>query len=468
MKNHSFLGPEILRLFEKSWVETLVLTNVTLLEKDTHPRVERYSFYVLLMCNLLLVISAKALVFKWFYKRRPLKPLDYLVLVDEVEKFAGFLCLSVIYLMYEGEHSWHFQPMALIQSDIPFDSLGWSIEIACLTKITVVGFIAQMFVGGLGISIMRLLYIRCGNWLYRHGENNIAAFILVTTQLWTFLTVFVYRKNVHNGSLLICEKVSSQFAINFHPTNVTVPLLTAISVVEFTIYLSICHFINKQNKSVQKYISNFNFKKRRRENAISFTGHFLHFLMEMLLILLFNSRYKFIFGFGPISVVTVLFSSSLRKEFVSTCHDMLNLFVELQTKVKVKYFFCSILRPMHQHIFNEIPVIVIEEASDVGSSNAKDFRCQSVLSMVSTQTVTIDMPTSTTENPESVRTYNHGKQRNFLTPTNAKRRKSAPHIRENKDKMDGKGMEQNGTHFTMLKKKTVAEVHVPGMPDVDC
>merc|ERR1711923_295769 len=99
--------------------------------------------------------------------------------------------------------------MALTQSDIPFDSLGWSIEITCLTKITVVGFIAQMFVGGLGISIMRLLYIRCGNWLYRHGENNIAAFILVTTQLWTFLTVFVYRQNVHNGSLLICEKVSS-------------------------------------------------------------------------------------------------------------------------------------------------------------------------------------------------------------------------------------------------------------------
>ena len=121
---------------------------------------------------------------------------------------------------------------------------------------------------------------------------------------------------------------------------------------------------------------------------------------------------------------------------------------------------------MHPHIFNEIPVIVIEEASDVGSNKAKDFRCQSVLSMVSTQTVIIDMPTSTTENPDSVKTYNRGKQRIFLTPTlNAKRRKSAPNVI---DKMDGKGMEQNGTHFTMHKKKTVAKVHVPGMPDVDC
>ena len=139
----------------------MVHTNITLLEKDINPRVERYSFYVLLMCNLLLVIAAKALVFKWFYKRRPLKPLDYLVLVDEVEKFAGFLFLSVIYLMlYEGKHSWHFQPMALTQSDIPFDSLGWSIEITCLTKITVVGFIAKMLLDRL-LKYLILLLICC-------------------------------------------------------------------------------------------------------------------------------------------------------------------------------------------------------------------------------------------------------------------------------------------------------------------
>ena len=61
---------------------------------------ESYIFDVCHVCNLCVVTVTKALVFKWIFKRQPIKPMDYLILVDELEKYFGFLYLSVNALIY--------------------------------------------------------------------------------------------------------------------------------------------------------------------------------------------------------------------------------------------------------------------------------------------------------------------------------------------------------------------------------
>ena len=68
------------------------------------------SFLILNVFCLLLVIATKALIFKWFSKQQPLKPMDYLILFDELEKFCGFLFLCIGYLVvYKGQYDWEWK-----------------------------------------------------------------------------------------------------------------------------------------------------------------------------------------------------------------------------------------------------------------------------------------------------------------------------------------------------------------------
>ena len=81
---------------------------------------------------------------------------------------------------------------------------------------------------------------------------------------------------------------------------------------------------------MQNYISKSSFKRRRRENAISFTAHFVHFLLEMGLVFLrtndyFRNKYLIVLGYAPISIVTVICSLPLRREMFNTYNEMLNI-----------------------------------------------------------------------------------------------------------------------------------------------
>ena len=107
------------------------------------------------------------------------------------------------------------------------------------------------------------------------------------------------------------------------------------SIVEFSANFSICLYINKHDKLVQNLISKSSFQKRKRENAINLTGHFIHFLMEVGIILMSWNFVNFfrqfgIFGFGAISVVTLMFSSPLREELICTMQSIRNLFLRWQ------------------------------------------------------------------------------------------------------------------------------------------
>ena len=67
----------------------------------------------------------------------------------------------------------------------------WEVQ-GCWAKMFVVGSVAQMFEGGLGRTIMRLIYVRCGNFVQRQGYNKIAGLILGISQSYTWILVFMY------------------------------------------------------------------------------------------------------------------------------------------------------------------------------------------------------------------------------------------------------------------------------------
>ena len=55
-------------------------------------------YIVLVVVNLCVVLATKALIFQWIFTRRPLSPMDLLILLDELEKVFGFVYLSMIVL----------------------------------------------------------------------------------------------------------------------------------------------------------------------------------------------------------------------------------------------------------------------------------------------------------------------------------------------------------------------------------
>ena len=134
------------------------------------------SFLILNVFCLSLVIATKALIFKWFTKQQPLKPMDYLILIDELEKFCGFLFLCIGYLVvYKGQYDWEWK---LLPPESYLKVFGYFGDM-CAVKMVTVGLFAQMFLGGLGISVMRFIYIRCGYLVQCYGEWNLSFLIFL-------------------------------------------------------------------------------------------------------------------------------------------------------------------------------------------------------------------------------------------------------------------------------------------------
>ena len=100
------------------------------------------------------------------------------------------------------------------------------------------------------------------------------------------------------------------------------PLAWTVAVVEVSMCTSIYFFILRQNNHFRRISSETSYQRRKRENVISFTGHCIHFVLEVILTVsaAVGSRYDlmiylfFIFGSGLISVVNVAFSRPLRSE----------------------------------------------------------------------------------------------------------------------------------------------------------
>ena len=197
------------------------------------------------------------------------------------------------------------------------------------------------------------------------------------------------------------------------------------SIVEFSAYFSICLYINKHDKLVQNLISKSSFQKKKRENAINLTGHFIHFLMEAGIILMSWNFINFfrqfgIFGFGAISVVTLMFSSPLREELICTMQSIRNLFLRWQLGFDRATELFDFSKPDQKSVSTTIPTIVIEEDAEFGIRPLNKGRQGSTLSMASTQTVMLEMPIKFTMIPKEESNHKPPNDRyrtdNFLLP----------------------------------------------------
>ena len=291
------------------------------------PEISVHVYIVLVVVNLCVVLATKALIFQWIFTRRPLSPMDFLILLDELEKVFGFVYLSTIVL---SNFDMLNEP-TMIQ---PWEVWERSVN-SCVTKVIGVGFVVQMFVGGLGISVMRFIYINCADLIQFHGERRVALIISAMTHTIELIALILLQQNSYSKIRLGCEDAPHIINLNFNPKYL-IPLVMIVAMVEFAIYISISVTVYNQNKFMKEFISQSNFAKRRRESAINFTGHFVHFLMEICMACLaalpLKFRFKYIFGFGPISVATVIFSTPLRKQFFVCCQNFKDKCYEIKSR----------------------------------------------------------------------------------------------------------------------------------------
>ena len=98
--------------------------------------------------------------------------------------------------------------------------------------------------------------------------------------------------------------------------------LAVSSLAEIAIYIWICSVVLKQDNSMKGLLSKASLKRRNRKNAINFGGHFIHFSIDWLAVLLWtlSSRGRLPPGPGLVlvggitSLITIAFSDPLKNE----------------------------------------------------------------------------------------------------------------------------------------------------------
>ena len=124
---------------------------------------------------------------------------------------------------------------------------------SCVTKVIGVGFVVQMFVGGLGISVMRFIYINCGDLIQFHGERRVALIISAMTHTIELMALILLQQNSYPKIRLGCEDAPHILNLNFNPKYL-IPLVMIVAMVEFAIYISISVTVYNQNKFMKEFI----------------------------------------------------------------------------------------------------------------------------------------------------------------------------------------------------------------------
>ena len=287
----------------------------------------------LLISNFIIVLASKSVVLRWIFTQPESlsnNPISFLILIDETEKLVGFIILTVYQFMFENPSVKHLE-------------YPRGHYILCTGKVITMFFVTSLLFGGFGISLMRLLYVRGGGIIQCFGERKVAGCIFGFTQLIIFVTTYLFIQNHSDDSFAICNVSKPVFT--FSPYQ-AVPIFAFGTMLELAMYISIGHFIYQQNKAMKEFLSVDGFKRRRRENAISFTGHFVHFIFELLICASFPIGVKvygmspdvnYLLGCGPLSVATVLSSQTLRRDVIACCKhilqhwviDLFDIFVEI-------------------------------------------------------------------------------------------------------------------------------------------
>ena len=204
--------------------------------------------------------------------------------------------------------------------------------------------------GSLGISIFRLLHIKCSDWIkFRFGQVKTLCMILtmsITTSIglsfafgmgngpasrkqatwnWCIGRNEEFRETEHNYNLLI-GKVSQNSDLIATTSILVLFTGTIVELLSYVVLFSHLHSHDNDMLS-RKRVSEGEIKRRRQKNAVTFLGQFYGFVVECISYLGFLYTFKessdvslrvalaigFWVEFGIASIVEVMTSKNLRR-----------------------------------------------------------------------------------------------------------------------------------------------------------
>lgn len=121
-----------------------------------------------------------------------------------------------------------------------------------------------------------------GSWMiHTMGETTVVVLILAAYHGFIFIHSFLVLFNMLAS--LKCPNVQEDSILyfDFHPRLYNVAILV-VTMAELAINISISTHIFKNDCSMKDLLPNAVIKRRHRQNAIGFAGHFIHFVLEWL------------------------------------------------------------------------------------------------------------------------------------------------------------------------------------------
>ena len=274
------LSPVLISLqeFPNSWVSTPYSIKV---------------FTVTMAVNLFFGNLFSALVFRLIWKNE-LKPINVMTCIDEGFKMVGYTWnIWVITLSANRVFSDSPQPPLATYTGEDFCHISYFI--GATGVVSNIGF-------GLGIALMRLLYVRYPTKI-QSIEFKMAGGILLAcfTIIFTVTCAFFLspKKTTTTDDLclgftremviVLCEyKTPNNNPIIFHFI-ISFGFLFVTS--EFFIYLNICFYLYKHDQSMKSIIPDRTLRSRNNKNAMDMFGHMFSFFLDNIILILSSIKY---------------------------------------------------------------------------------------------------------------------------------------------------------------------------------
>jgi len=223
------------------------------------------------------------------YKAKDNKPIDKLILVlTLIQHISIVLVVIRITLLFSYEAKLH-------------ETVG---EWYCTMNDVIYTFdLYYSYIGSLGLSLFRILYIKCNVWIkYRFGEKRFLYIILFGGL--SLAAIFVTNYSIHDYSkiqgancmaadrMLILGHFLEEYAQSqgnvthfsdwLTRARIIVLILMAMTLVEITLYFVYFHHIyrNDNKETLKLALGPTVIRRRNRKNAITFFGQFCSFVFE--------------------------------------------------------------------------------------------------------------------------------------------------------------------------------------------
>ena len=161
-----------------------------------------------------------------------------------------------------------------------------------LTGIVAYGTIHWVF-GGFGIALMRWLVIKRPS-MVKFGEMTTAFMVSMAMTGFSVLIGHIRLTTPHPKYDLnaLCLARSMDFTNTYfeytssdlykiQDTKSIFLLVVGLIVAEFALYVSICMFLIRNDRSIASYLSNHAIRRRKRRNVITLVGSMINFAFEV-------------------------------------------------------------------------------------------------------------------------------------------------------------------------------------------